>query len=194
MQIVVVLTLYSVGKMGSGYTKNRLQSDASGDTAVQCLAERPAPPHPSGMRMFRALGLALILAACSDSSGFAQSTPGTAELDPSAVQSVISGQIAAFLSGDGEKAYSFAAPSIRGQFTTVEQFMGMVRKGYAPVYAPRNYAFGKTGSTNGNAIQQVFVTGPDGRNWIAVYTLEHQSDGSWKINGCFIQPDKGEGA
>ncbi|HSM40348.1 MAG TPA: DUF4864 domain-containing protein [Afifellaceae bacterium] len=146
------------------------------------------------MRTFHALGLALILAATSVKSGFAQAEPEIADLDPAAIQSVISGQIAAFLSGDDEKAYSFAAPSIRGQFATIEQFMGMVRKGYAPVHAPRSYTFGRSGSTQGKAIQQVFVTGPDGRNWIAVYTLEHQPDGSWKINGCFLQPDKGEGA
>lgn len=153
-------------------------------------------PILSVMDLHRALCVALFLSVFSAASAAAQSGSGTAiaEFDQSAVQSVISRQITAFLSGNGEEAYSFAAPSIRNQFSTVEQFMGMVRKGYAPVYAPRSFAFGKSGSTNGNAIQQVFVTGPDGRNWIAVYTLEHQPDGSWKINGCFLRPDKGEGA
>jgi hypothetical protein len=146
------------------------------------------------MRTLYAFALVLLLAAGSAKSVYAQPESSAAEPDPSAIQSVISGQIAAFRSGDDEKAYSFAAPAIRHQFTTVDQFMTMVRKGYAPVYAPRSYAFGKSGSTNGNALQQVFVTGPDGRNWIAVYTLQHQPDGSWKINGCFLRPDKGEGA
>jgi hypothetical protein len=160
------------------------------------LAESPIPAQYLNMTVFRAIGLAMALALLSAQNAAAQIGAGgsTDAFDPSTIRSVISGQISAFLAGDMEQAYSFAAPSIRGRFSSVDQFIGMVKKGYAPVYAPRNYAFGKVLSTDGDVVQQVFVTGPEGKNWIAVYTLQHQPDGSWKISGCYLQPDESKGA
>ena len=39
--------------------------------------------------------------------------------------------------------------------------------------------------------KRVLVTGPDGKQWIAEYTLQRQPDGSWKINGCKLLEDDG---
>ena len=38
-------------------------------------------------------------------------------------------------------------------------------------------------------IQKVFITGPDGKNYIAAYGMQQQSDGTWKINGCSLVED-----
>ena len=59
-------------------------------------------------------------------------------------QGVIQGQIAAFLHDDAKAAYFFASPAIRGKFPTEGAFFDMVRKGYAPVYRPGNFAFGRS--------------------------------------------------
>src|SRR5215212_3591118 len=58
------------------------------------------------------------------------------------VRRVISDQIAAFKANNGERALSFAAPSIRTAFPTADVFMAMVRGGYAPVYRPSQVTFG----------------------------------------------------
>jgi hypothetical protein len=109
--------------------------------------------------------------------------------DRAAIQALIAGQIEAFRHDDGAAAWGYASPMIQGQFPTPDAFMGMVRKGYQPVYRPRSVTFGPIADTPAGPMQKVYVTGPDGRAYIAVYTLERQPDGSWKINGCSLTED-----
>ncbi|MCP4309148.1 MAG: DUF4864 domain-containing protein [bacterium] len=122
---------------------------------------------------------------------------GTASADVSegdrgAIRTIIEGQIAAFQRDDGDAAYSYASPTIQGLFPTVEQFMAMVRGGYQPVYRPQSVAFGEVIETPIGPIQRVFLTGPSGRNWVAIYSLQQQPDGTWRISGCQLVEDTGE--
>jgi hypothetical protein len=131
------------------------------------------------MRMFSA---AFILAA---GLWLAPAQAGEAEI--SAAQSTIAGQLQAFLADDGVGAYAFAAPSIKRMFPTVQSFMSMVENGYAPVRRPRNYAFGKSEERGDTVIQQVLLVGPDGKDYEAVYTVERQPDGTFRITGCSLR-------
>ena len=47
--------------------------------------------------------------------------------DRSAIRDAIQGQVDAFRRDDGEGAFGYASPSIRGMFGTSEVFMDMVR-------------------------------------------------------------------
>jgi hypothetical protein len=38
-------------------------------------------------------------------------------------------------------------------------------------------------------VQRVFITGPDGANYVAEYALQQQPDGTWKINGVTLVKD-----
>jgi hypothetical protein len=58
-----------------------------------------------------------------------------------------------------------------------------------PVYRPRSVVFGAVEDGPAGPRQQVFVTGPDGARYIATYTLEQQTDGSWRIAGCVLARD-----
>jgi hypothetical protein len=103
-------------------------------------------------------------------------------------QSAIDGQIKAFLAGDNAGAYSFAAPNVKRIFPTLETFMGMVISGYQPVYKPQSFSFGKVKELSATSIvQQVMVVGPDGKDYEAVYTLELQSDGKFRITGVSLR-------
>jgi hypothetical protein len=110
------------------------------------------------------------------------------EAEIRAAQRTIEAQLKAFQAGDGELAYSFAAPSIKRIFPTVETFMGMVESGYRPVRNPKNFAFGKVEEMGPNSIvQQVLITGPDGKEYEALYTLELQPDGAYRIIGVSLR-------
>jgi Domain of unknown function (DUF4864) len=112
--------------------------------------------------------------------------------DLAAIQTVIAGQIAAFRAGDGNSAYSYAAPGIRRIFPSPSVFMQMVEQGYEPVFRPRSYSFVEQQMIGGDdAIQLLDVVGPDGSAWVAAYTLHRQSDGAWKITGCQLKPGVG---
>ena len=114
--------------------------------------------------------------------------------DVLAGQTVISGQIDAFRSGDNERAYSFAAPNIKAIFPSVDRFMGMVANGYRPVQMPRSFAFGRSRELEGGKViaQEVLLVGPDGKDYVALYVLQRASDGSWKIAGVQIVPGKAQ--
>jgi Domain of unknown function (DUF4864) len=108
-------------------------------------------------------------------------------IDRPAIELTIKSQLEAFLADDGATAYGFASPTIKRIFPTVENFMAMVRRGYPQVYRPQQYKFGeiKLGPA-GFPEQHVMIVGPDGKTYEAVYTMQRQPDGSWKINGCSI--------
>ena len=83
-------------------------------------------------------------------------------------------------------AYSFAAPAIRQLFPRPEIFMDMVQNSYAPVYRHKSFEFGEA-RTEGNWIaQRVHIVDANGELWEALYTLEQQGDGSFKITGCSL--------
>ena len=104
--------------------------------------------------------------------------------DRAAIEAVISDQMAAFGRDDGDAAFGFATPALRGMFGDAARFMTMVRQGYQPVYRPRSVAFGELTEQDGQTVQEVGVIGPDGAPRVAIYTMERQQDGSWRIAGC----------
>ena len=99
---------------------------------------------------------------------------------------IISDQIAAFNADDGAKAWSFAAPSIQQLFPTPDVFMSMVKKGYQPVYRQQSFEFGEVTETAGRPTQHVTIVDVNGKVWTALYTMQKQPDGSWKISGCIL--------
>ena len=136
------------------------------------------------IRLVAALAIAATLTPVAD--GRAQSLDGA---DQAAIRALIGDQIAAFQRDDDAAAYALAAPGIQDMFPSVESFMAMVRGSYTPVYRPRSVVFGPLVEEPGGPLQRVFVTGPDGLHYVAIYSLERQADGSWRISGCALVRD-----
>lgn len=124
--------------------------------------------------------LALVLYGFSLHAG-AQQLPAA---DAAAIKAVITEQIDAFRRDDGAHAFSLAAPGIRLRFGTPEVFMEMVKNGYPAVYRPASVTFEAPELYDGSVIQAVRLTDAQGRAWIALYPMERQPDGTWRINGC----------
>jgi hypothetical protein len=103
-----------------------------------------------------------------------------------AVRAVIERQLDAFRRDDAEEAFSYATPGIREMFGSAANFLTMVRASYAAVYRPRSVAFREVYVVHGEARQVVALVGPDGQPVNAVYHLQRQPDGAWRINGCVL--------
>ncbi len=103
--------------------------------------------------------------------------------DRAQIRTVIERQIEAFAKDDAAAAFAFASPAIQRKFGTADDFMAMVRSGYAAVYRPRSLSFGEARLVGEVTVQQVDVIGPDGIGRHAFYLMEHEGDGSWRING-----------
>lgn len=120
-----------------------------------------------------------------------QAQPAVSDADRSAIRDIIQSQVEAFRRDDGEAAFGYASPDIRHMFGTSDVFMDMVRQGYQPVYRPRVFDFREIVSLHGQVTQKVHVVGPDGRPVTAFYPMTQLPDGTWRINGCYLQaPDE----
>ncbi|KGT79795.1 topoisomerase II [Bradyrhizobium japonicum] len=106
--------------------------------------------------------------------------------DVAAAQGVIRAQEQAFARDDAVAAYSYAAPAIKEIFPAPDIFMSMVQNGYAPVYRHKSFEFGESRSQGNWISQHVHIIDANGEAWEALYTLEQQSDGSYKITGCSL--------
>jgi hypothetical protein len=122
-------------------------------------------------------------------SAFAPSASAQSATDADAAEfrRIISSQINAFNADDGPAAYAFAAPLIQQIFPEPDLFMSMVRQGYQPVYRQKSYAFDRTAADGaGRPTQNVTIVDMNGKTWTAIYTMERQPDGSWRIAGCAL--------
>ena len=128
--------------------------------------------------------LAVVLLAFMSVAAFAQSV---SETEKTEFQRIIAAQISAFRADDGPTAYSFAAPVVRNIFPTPEIFMSMVKRGYSPVYRPQSFNFTEALiDPMGRPAQKMLVVGPDGKIYEALYSMEKQPDGTWRISGCTL--------
>jgi Domain of unknown function (DUF4864) len=109
------------------------------------------------------------------------------ENDRAESRAVIERQIEAFRHDDGAAAFAFASPGLQAIFQDQDRFMGMVKNGYQPVYRPRNYAFAGIAETDSGLTATLSIEDQDGHAWTAIYTLEKQPDGSWKITSCRLE-------
>lgn len=133
----------------------------------------------------------MILAAFGILALFAAHLPlsaqGVTDAEATEFQRIITSQLNAFNADDGAAAYAFAAPSIRRLFPSPEIFLSMVKRGYPPVYRQRSYSFGRIGNEmGGRPTQHVTIIDANGKAWTALYAMERQPDGAWKISACSL--------
>jgi len=108
--------------------------------------------------------------------------------DRAAIRFIIERQLEAFQNDDADTAFSFASPGIQIAFQSPEIFMQMVKSSYQAVYRPRSVLFENLAIVNGALAQSVLLLDPEGNPRRALYQMEKQLDGSWRINGCFLVP------
>ncbi len=129
---------------------------------------------------------ALLFLCAAIGHGHAQSDLSAA--DRMAIQGVITRQIDAFRRDDAEAAFAFASPGIQAQFGTPERFLDMVRRAYPAVHRPRAMEFTGLRLGDGGTVQEVELVGPDGALQLALYSMERDAAGAWRISGCVLVP------
>lgn len=127
--------------------------------------------------MARVMAMALCLALAG--AAFADEPVDSA-------QSAIRAQMKAFLEDDAEAAYSFASPEIRAKFPDKLAFLEMVKRNYRHLYRPGHFAFGRSKVVGDDVIQEVLVSGSDGKDWTALYSLVRGPDGGYTVNGVIM--------
>jgi hypothetical protein len=128
-------------------------------------------------RLLAALVLALAPIAASTQSVLP-------DADVRALREVIEAQLDAFRKDDAPRAFSYATEGIRERFGNADTFLQMVRASYPVVYRPRTVTFEEPLVVQGEILQPVRMTDADGRSWLALYPMERDAAGAWRINGC----------
>ncbi len=129
--------------------------------------------------------------ALAASFSFAAPPPGEQTLrlaEWKAIQRVIDDQLKALKAGDGTKAMTYSVPGLREQFGTPERFLRMVREGYSALLDARSSTFLEGAVIEGTTIQPLQLVLPDNSVVVALYQMEKQKDGRWRIAGCVIAP------
>ena len=149
------------------------------------------------MRRFLATLLAAIALAALALTAWVLPTfaapPGHTALQPAewtAIKEVIGGQLQAMKAGDGTKAMTFSVPGIRQQFGSPERFMRMVRDGYGALLTARDSTFLEGAVVDGLTLQPLQLVLPDNSVVVALYRMEKQKDGAWRIAACVIAPSQ----
>lgn len=106
--------------------------------------------------------------------------------DQAAIQGVIARQIEAFRQDDGGTAFGFASPAIQDQFGNPDRFLDMVRRAYPSVHRPRVFDFTGLLTGDGTVVQQVQLIGPNGEAELALYSMERDAAGLWRVSGCVL--------
>ena len=139
------------------------------------------------MRFFRLLAFSVLWIFASCCGAYAQVSNSVQPEERAAVRSVIEGQLSAFAADDSDRAFSFASQNIQEMFITARNFMDMVRTAYPVVYRPAGVSFQVPVKRGEDVWQAVQMRDAKGVDWVALYNLQRQANGAWKINGCVLQ-------
>ena len=123
------------------------------------------------------------LLACSGAPGSVAASEGAA------IRAVITAQLDAFRHDDAGAAYRIASPRIETKFGSAANFLAMVRTTYPAVYRAHDVTFGPIVRQDGALVQQVGLVGPDGTRAVALYSMEREANGAWRIAGCVLAAD-----
>jgi ketosteroid isomerase-like protein len=112
--------------------------------------------------------------------------------DQTDIRTVITSQTRALSEGDASTAFSYATPNIQDRFVSPEFFMAMVKTGYSALIGPQKFEVTEIETSGDQAVARARVVTNESKVFFAIYPLIRQPDGSWKIDGCFMQPMEGE--
>ena len=104
--------------------------------------------------------------------------------DAQAIRDAVQLQLDAFAEDDAATAFELATTSVRTLFGDADSLLRVVKRQFPPVYRHRDVVFSMPEIVSGRALQLVRLTDAENLIWIAVYAMQQETDGSWKIDGC----------
>ena len=143
-----------------------------------------------GNRVARLRGVSALFCSCLflAAASPARAQPTVASSEWKAIQRVIAQQRAALIAGNDRKAFAYATPAIQAEFGDPTSFMAMVQTGYSALLTARYVEFLEGAVIDGAVIQPPRLIDSDNTVRVALYTMEKQKNGTWRISGCRIAP------
>ena len=104
--------------------------------------------------------------------------------DVAMIQEAIRGQLHALSEDDADSAFELTSASIRSQMGSPENFLRVIKEEYAPIYRHLGVIFSAPQALGDAIIQIVRLTDRESRVWLAIYNMQRDMIGNWKIDGC----------
>lgn len=134
----------------------------------------------------RVSAICLIVTMLFGTPARADDAASVSAADHQAIEHVIASQLDAFSRDAAEAAFKLASPTIQSMFGNAPHFMAMVQQAYPPVYRQRSFAFQQLVTIDQRIVQRIMIIGSDGEPALALYTMEQEPDGTWRIDGCAL--------
>lgn len=125
--------------------------------------------------------LAVIAAPWSHGRALAEEIDAT---DAQAIREAVQLQLNAFSQDNAAAAFELATTSVRTLFGDADSLLQVIKRHYPPVYRHRDAVFSMPEIVSGHALQLVRLTDTDNLVWVAIYVMQQETDGSWRIDGC----------
>jgi hypothetical protein len=149
----------------------------------------PVPTRPGAIIRIAVVAFAFGASWAAPPSSAAQpDAPALRAADWTAIKQAIAEQRSALKAGDAVKAFGYASPGIRNQFGDAATFIGMVRAAYSALLTARYAEFLDGAVIEGTVIQPLRLIDNDNTVRVALYIMERQDNGTWRISGCRIAP------
>ena len=104
--------------------------------------------------------------------------------DEIAIRQAVESQLKAFAQDDAAKAFELATEDTRTRAGTPDNFLRLIREHFNPIYRFTSVIFSRPEMVDGLPVQLVRVADNDGKVWLALFSMQHEADGSWKIDDC----------
>ena len=124
----------------------------------------------------------------SDAEAAAAAHAALSPAEWDAIQKTIGEQLEALRAGDATRAYTFASAGIQAQFRDPPTFLRMVQDSYAPLLDARYTEFLEGAVIDGRTIQPLRLVLANDTVLVALYEMQRDETGRWRIAGCALAP------
>lgn len=131
--------------------------------------------------MVRWLATAIFIGALACRGAWA--LDGITTADAIAISEAVQSQLEAFSNDDASRAFNLATIEKRMLLGNPDNFLRMVKEQYSPIYRPHEVILSQPEVVEGMAIQLARIIDSEDRVWVAIFSMQQEDDGSWKIDG-----------
>lgn len=122
-------------------------------------------------------GLALPLGSAAAANEVSQE-------DQLAIKAVVESQLAALADDNADAAFALATADTRSRLRNSDTFLQIIKQQFTPIYRHQRALFSAPEVIAGRMVQIVRLTDTESSVWLAIYQMQKESDGQWKIAGC----------
>jgi hypothetical protein len=104
--------------------------------------------------------------------------------DKAAIREVVQLQMDAVAEDDADTAFSLATADTQSRLGDSNTFLQLIKHEYAVIYRHQRAIFSAPELIAGQMVQVVNLTDDDNAVWVAMYQMQREPDGRWKIASC----------